>query len=87
MHTKSKFSFPNSSSIAFSSAEKIRSHFGALMIDGIKVKIMGNVQKRLEDGSWEEPVNLDRYKRIVEILDRYKRIVEIEGMRVPRGVS
>ena len=37
--------------VAFSSAEKIRSHFGALMIDGIKVKIMGNVQKRLEDGS------------------------------------
>ena len=59
--------------VAFSSAEKIRSHFGALMLDGIKVEIMGNVQKRLEDGSWEEPADLNRYKRIVEI----------EGMRVP----
>ena len=37
--------------VAFSAAERIRSHFGALEIDGIKVEIMGEVQKRLEDGS------------------------------------
>ena len=59
--------------VAFSSAEKIRSHFGVLMIDGIKVEIMGDIQKRLEDGSWERPVDLDTNKRIVEV----------EGMHVP----
>jgi len=59
--------------VAFSSTEKIRSHFGALMIDGIKVEIMGDVQKRLEDGSWEQPVDINKYKHFVEI----------EGMRIP----
>jgi len=59
--------------VAFSSTERIRSHFGALMIDGIKVEIMGNIQKRLEDGTWEEPVNL-KY---------HKRVVEVQGMQVP----
>lgn len=59
--------------VAFSSGERIRSHCGALMIDGIKVDIMGDIQKRLEDGVWESPVDLDQHKRFVEV----------EGMRVP----
>lgn len=59
--------------VTFSSGARIRSHFGVLMIDGIKVEIMGDIQKRLDDGSWEHSVNLDYHKRIVEV----------EGMRVP----
>ena len=59
--------------ITFSSTEKIRSHFGELMIDGIKVEIMGDIQKRLEDGSWENPVDLKNHKKVVEI----------EGMQIP----
>ena len=59
--------------VVFSSAEHIRSHFGALTIDGIKVEIMGDISKRLEDGTWEEPVELERYRQCVEV----------EGMRVP----
>jgi hypothetical protein len=59
--------------VAFRSTDKIRSHFGILMIDGIRVEIMGDIQKRLEDGSWEEPVDLNRYKRFVEI----------QGMKIP----
>jgi len=60
------------SKVVPSSTEKIRSHFGKLMIDGIKVEIMGDIQKRCEDGSWEA---VD--------LSKYKRVVEIEGMRIP----
>ncbi len=59
--------------VAFSSVENIRSHFGALTIDGIKVEIMGDISKRLEDGTWEEPVDLERYKQFVQV----------EGMQVP----
>jgi len=43
------------------------------MIDGIKVEIMGDIAKRLEDGTWEEPVDLERYKQFVGV----------EGMQVP----
>jgi len=59
--------------VAFSSVENIRSHFGALTIDGIKVEIMGDIAKRLEDGTWEEPVDLERCKQFVEV----------EGMQIP----
>lgn len=59
--------------VTFSSTERIRSHFGELMIDGIKVEIMGDIQKRNKDGSWEKPVSLEYHKRVVEV----------EGMKVP----
>ncbi|HHV61199.1 MAG TPA: hypothetical protein GXX51_00935 [Firmicutes bacterium] len=58
--------------VAFSSAERIRSDFGVLMIDGIRVEIMGDIQKRLDDGTWE-PVNLDLHRSIIEI----------DGMQIP----
>lgn len=59
--------------VAFSSTERIRSHFGELIVNGIKVEIMGDIQKSLEDGSWETPVDLEHHKRVVEV----------EGMQVP----
>jgi len=59
--------------VAYSSAGRIRSHFGVLMIDGVKVEIMGDVQKRSTDGTWEKPADLERYKRFVEV----------EGMQLP----
>lgn len=43
------------------------------MIDGIEIEIMGDIQKQLADGVWEEPVDLKQYKRVVEI----------EGVQVP----
>jgi len=62
-----------SEKVRFSSTEKIRSHFGRLTIDGVKVEIMGDIQKRLEDGSWENPVDLNKHKKFVEI----------QGMKIP----
>lgn len=59
--------------VAFSSTERIRSYFGELIVNGIKVEIMGDIQKSLEDGSWENPVDLEHHKRVVEV----------EGMQVP----
>ncbi len=59
--------------VRFSTTERIKSHFGALQIDGIEVEIMGDIQKRGADGVWEEIVDPARYKRTVEI----------DGMLVP----
>ena len=59
--------------VTLSSTERIRSYFGELMIDRIKVEIMGDIQKRLEDGSWENSMDLEHHKRVVEV----------EGMKVP----
>ena len=51
----------------------IRSHYGKLDIQGVPVEIMGAVQKRLPDGSWEVPVEVEQFRTFIEY----------EGMRVP----
>jgi hypothetical protein len=53
---------------------RIRSHFGALLVDGIAVEIMGDIQKRRPDGTWEAPVDVARHRRWVTLDD---------GLRVP----
>jgi len=47
-------------------SEHIRSYFGVLEIDGIKVEIMGNLQKHLGEQEWEYPVQVELYRRWVE---------------------
>ncbi len=42
--------------VHYSESEQIRSHFGKLEIDGVKVEIMGDIQKRADEQTWEEPV-------------------------------
>lgn len=59
--------------VAFLQSGKICSHFGVLMIDGINVEIMGDIQKRLESGEWEKPVDLTLYKHTIAF----------EGMQIP----
>jgi len=44
--------------VRFSSTDAIRSYFGILNINDIKVEIMGDIQKRLPDGTWEPPVTI-----------------------------
>lgn len=51
--------------VATLESERIRSHFGALEIDGIRVEIMGGIQKLREDGRWEEPVDPAEYRLFV----------------------
>ena len=55
-----------------SSTEKIRSHFGQLEISGIRVEIMGDIQKCV-NGQWEEPVDINKHKKILKY----------QGMEVP----
>jgi hypothetical protein len=59
--------------VTFSEAERIRSHFGALEIDGVVVEIMGDIQHRLPDGRWSEPVNIAAEREWLEV----------DGMRLP----
>jgi len=58
--------------VRYSESEKVRSYLGMLEIEG-KVEIMGDIQKRLGDQSWEKPVKVEYYRRWVEV----------GGMRIP----
>lgn len=46
--------------VVFSRSEAIQSHYGSFLITDLKteVEVMGDVQKHLDDGRWEEPANL-----------------------------
>jgi hypothetical protein len=44
-----------------------------LEIEGIPVEVMGDIQKRGADGSWEDPVDIGRYKPWVTV----------DGMNLP----
>jgi hypothetical protein len=54
-------------------SEQIRSYLGRLEMDGIRVEIMGDVAKRLDDQTWEEPTQVAQYRRWLAI----------DGLQVP----
>lgn len=53
--------------VTFSKAESIRSHFGAFDLEGVRVEVMGDLQKRSEDGTWGVPPDLTEHKRTVDL--------------------
>ncbi|WP_433629873.1 nucleotidyltransferase domain-containing protein [Halomicrococcus sp. NG-SE-24] len=52
--------------VSFSESTAIRSHFGALELDGVRVELMGGVQKRRADGTWEPPVDVTEHRVFVD---------------------
>lgn len=73
-----RFSVQVSRKVRFSTSERIRSHFGALSIDGIQVEIMGAVQKRLADGTWEAAVDPGSYRRVVSFTGLLVPVLALE---------
>lgn len=64
--------------VSYSSTDKIRSHFGALKVRGIKVEIMGNIEKNV-DGEWEaKSIDLDSNKRMIELDDIKLPVLSLE---------
>lgn len=56
------------------SCERVESHLGALVIDGVTVEIMGEMRKRASnDEPWGEPAPLVRERRWADV----------DGLRVP----
>lgn len=53
--------------VVWSATDRIRSHYGALRITGVTVEIMGDIEKRRPDGSWERPAPLHQHRRFVSV--------------------
>jgi hypothetical protein len=51
--------------VYFRESAQMRSHYGALEIDGIKVELMGDVQHRLSDSAWQPAPDLPSLRRWV----------------------
>jgi hypothetical protein len=48
----------------------IRSFFGTLEFHGVTIEIMGAVQKRLPDGTWEQPVDVIAHRVLINFAGR-----------------
>ncbi len=59
--------------VTLSEAEMIRSHYGRLDFDGVPVEIMGALEKRRDDGSWDGPVDVTAHRTYVPL----------EGVQIP----
>ncbi|MFC4438183.1 MULTISPECIES: nucleotidyltransferase domain-containing protein [Natrialbaceae] len=59
--------------VSFAESASIRSHFGALEQDGVRVEIMGDVRKRRDGGTWGSPIELAEHHEFVTV----------DGVRVP----
>lgn len=64
--------------VTFWASEHMRSHFGILEIAGIQVEIMGAIQKQFADGTWEEPIRVERYQRFVKVEDMLIPVLSLE---------
>ena len=53
--------------VAFSATERIRSHFGIMMLDGIEAEILGDIQNPLPDGGWTTPVDISTLRRLLDV--------------------
>lgn len=59
--------------VRFKSSATICSHLGALRLHEIEIELMGDIQKRLPGGAWEEFVDIRPLRRLVEL----------DGMLIP----
>ncbi len=65
--------------VTLSTSSNIRSHFGALLIDGVKVELMGDIEKRPnDDADWDDPVDLNRVKRHVQVDEMRVPVLDLE---------
>jgi hypothetical protein len=64
--------------VHYSSSERIRSYFGRLDLDGIKVEIMGDLQKRMDEKTWDEPVQVESYRRWVNVDEMQVPVLSLE---------
>ncbi|MFP4646676.1 MAG: nucleotidyltransferase domain-containing protein [Candidatus Bipolaricaulota bacterium] len=64
--------------VKFSTSERIQSYFGALMIRGVEVEIMGDMQKKEQDGSWEDPIDVTDHRQFVQVEDIAIPVLDLE---------
>ncbi|MEW6180344.1 MAG: hypothetical protein AB1522_10495 [Chloroflexota bacterium] len=56
----------------------MRSLLGKAVVQGVEVEIIGGLQKRLENGEWEEPVNVAAHRRWVKWQGWNVPVLELE---------
>lgn len=53
--------------VSFVESARMRSHWGTFEVDGVPVDVMGGVQKRRADGTWEPAVDVSSRRTFAEL--------------------
>jgi len=64
--------------VRYTPSERMRSHLGMLRIHGVKVEIIGGIQKRLDDGTWEEPTQVDLHRKWLDVRGEQVPVMSLE---------
>lgn len=64
--------------VTFSSKDRVRSHFGALCLDGITVEIIGDIETRTEDGHWQTSPDPREHTVFVTVEDMQIPVLSLE---------
>ncbi|MDX1438141.1 MAG: hypothetical protein R3335_15120 [Anaerolineales bacterium] len=64
--------------VVYSAVERIRSQFGAFILNGIEVEIIGDIQKRRDDGGWTAAPDLEQLRIFVAANGRRIPILPLE---------
>jgi hypothetical protein len=59
--------------VLYKASERMRSRLGKLNVEGVQVEIIGGIQKRTQDGEWDQPVQVAQHRVWVEV----------EGLSIP----
>ena len=64
--------------VRYLASERIRSYLGTFEIDGIKVEIMGDIQKMSPGQEWEPPVKVEQYRQWIRYNDMRVPVLSLE---------
>jgi hypothetical protein len=78
---QNRFSEYTVKNVRFSEAPNIRSHFGEFEIDGLKVEVMGDIEKRIIDGTWQATPDLHLIIKNVKIGEMLVPVIDLEYER------
>lgn len=53
--------------VLYKASERMRSRLGKLNVEGVQVEIIGGIQKRSQEGEWEEPVQVAEHRLWVDV--------------------
>ncbi|CAG7658255.1 hypothetical protein PAECIP111802_06996 [Paenibacillus allorhizosphaerae] len=64
--------------VGFSSNGSIRSHFGELLINGISVEIIGDIEKLVGEDDWQQAPNLNEIKQFINVVNMNIPVLSLE---------
>lgn len=64
--------------ISYIESDKIRSYFGTMMINSVRVEVFAEIENRMVDNIWESHIDWDKNITIVSIRNRQIPVLSLE---------